>query len=148
MDPVIETEFSTSSQEIMAKEPSAEKQVCTDVFLTSSIDGTISLWDRRQDRMVARLGPRPLGTPPWCMSVVLCPFKPLMFRHAGLRMAISFMQVGGMELSMNIQCINLQVLRLEASDSLEIRAGLLLYMPCQMAGISSGIVQSIVSIDI
>jgi WD40 repeat protein len=73
MDPVIETDQSISSQEPMVEEQSPGKQMCTDVFLTSSIDGAISLWDRRQDRMVARLGAWSKGTPPWCMSVLSLP---------------------------------------------------------------------------
>jgi transcriptional activator SPT8 len=38
-----------------------------DVFLSSCIDGTMSIWDRRQSEAVARI-PLPPGVPPWCMS--------------------------------------------------------------------------------
>lgn len=36
-------------------------------FLTSAIDGTIDIWDRRQQQRVTRISV-PQGTPPWCMS--------------------------------------------------------------------------------
>lgn len=38
-----------------------------DVFLSACIDGTMSIWDRRQSDAVARV-PLPQGVPPWCMS--------------------------------------------------------------------------------
>lgn len=38
-----------------------------DVFLSACIDGTMSIWDRRQSNAVARI-PLPAGVPPWCMS--------------------------------------------------------------------------------
>ena len=41
-------------------------------FLSSSIDGTLSIWDRRQPSPVARLLP-PRGTPPWCMNACWSP---------------------------------------------------------------------------
>ena len=69
--PVIENDqpdasFSMSSDFTLSGD---QQQPCRDVFMSSSIDGTLSLWDRRMDRMVARLAPGPKGTPPWCMSV-------------------------------------------------------------------------------
>lgn len=41
-------------------------------FLSSSIDGSLSIWDRRQPSPVARLLP-PRGTPPWCMNACWSP---------------------------------------------------------------------------
>ncbi|KAJ4367929.1 Transcription factor spt8 [Didymella sp. IMI 355093] len=41
-------------------------------FLSSSIDGSLSIWDRRQPSPVARLSP-PRGTPPWCMNACWSP---------------------------------------------------------------------------
>lgn len=38
-----------------------------DVFLSACIDGTMSIWDRRQSDAVARI-PLPPSVPPWCMS--------------------------------------------------------------------------------
>lgn len=38
-----------------------------DVFLSSCIDGTMSIWDRRQSNPIARISV-PRGVPPWCMS--------------------------------------------------------------------------------
>lgn len=37
------------------------------IFLTSAIDGTVDVWDRRQQQRVSRIAV-PQGTPPWCMS--------------------------------------------------------------------------------
>ena len=70
LDPVRDNQRSSPVQEPLPDGPSSEQEPCKDVFLTSSIDGTISLWDRRQERMVARLAAAPRGTPPWCMSVL------------------------------------------------------------------------------
>ncbi|KAF1357516.1 WD40 repeat-like protein [Lizonia empirigonia] len=41
-------------------------------FLSASIDGTLSIWDRRQPSPLARLQP-PRGTPPWCMNACWSP---------------------------------------------------------------------------
>ncbi|XPS68748.1 Transcription factor spt8 [Ascochyta lentis] len=41
-------------------------------FLSASIDGSISIWDRRQPSPLARLQP-PRGTPPWCMNACWSP---------------------------------------------------------------------------
>ena len=41
-------------------------------FLSSSIDGSLSIWDRRQPSPIARLLP-PRGTPPWCMNACWSP---------------------------------------------------------------------------
>ena len=59
----------TTTQETVPEDLPSEQQMCRDVFMTSSIDGGLTLWDRRRDKMVARLAPGPKGTPPWCMSV-------------------------------------------------------------------------------
>jgi transcriptional activator SPT8 len=48
-----------------------KKEVCKEVFLCSSIDGAITLWDRRQNHKIEKLGRSPRGTPPWCMSVTV-----------------------------------------------------------------------------
>ena len=69
LDPVIETDQPEPTQEPTIDDAISEKQICRDVFLTSSIDGAISLWDRRQNRMIARLAVGSRGAPPWCMSV-------------------------------------------------------------------------------
>lgn len=37
------------------------------IFLTSAIDGTVDIWDRRQQQRITRIAV-PQGTPPWCMS--------------------------------------------------------------------------------
>lgn len=37
------------------------------VFLSACIDGTMSIWDRRQSDAISRI-PLPAGVPPWCMS--------------------------------------------------------------------------------
>lgn len=41
-------------------------------FFSSSIDGSLAIWDRRQPSPVARLLP-PRGTPPWCMNACWSP---------------------------------------------------------------------------
>ncbi|KAF2622866.1 WD40 repeat-like protein [Macroventuria anomochaeta] len=41
-------------------------------FLSSSMDGSLSIWDRRQPSPIARLLP-PRGTPPWCMNACWSP---------------------------------------------------------------------------
>ncbi|KAF3031470.1 Transcription factor spt8 [Didymella keratinophila] len=41
-------------------------------FLSSSIDGMLAIWDRRQPSPVARISP-PRGTPPWCMNACWSP---------------------------------------------------------------------------
>lgn len=38
-----------------------------EVFLSACIDGTMSIWDRRQSTAIARI-PLPPNVPPWCMS--------------------------------------------------------------------------------
>ncbi|KAL2220131.1 WD40-repeat-containing domain protein [Thermoascus aurantiacus ATCC 26904] len=49
-----------------------ETNIITDnVFLASSIDGTIRVWDRRQPDPVARISPR--NVPPWCMNACWSP---------------------------------------------------------------------------
>ncbi|KYK58826.1 hypothetical protein DCS_05844 [Drechmeria coniospora] len=44
----------------------------TTTFLSSAIDGTIRLWDRRMAQPAARIANRP-GVPPWCMSACWSP---------------------------------------------------------------------------
>jgi hypothetical protein len=70
LDPVIEGDQSLTSIEMEPEQTSLEQQPCKNVFLTCSIDGAISLWDRRRDKVVAQLAPAPKNTPPWCMSVI------------------------------------------------------------------------------
>jgi hypothetical protein len=98
MDEVIDNKDhnDASHEPIVPDEPQAEQQACKDVFLTSSFDGTITLWDRRREGMVARLAPGPRGTPPWCMSVSSLIY-PSYNRLAGARTGILFMQVDEME---------------------------------------------------
>lgn len=71
MDSIIGDDNEASQETIPLEPVDTERQMCRDVFLTSSFDGAISLCDRRRDGIVARLAPGPKGTPPWCMSV--CP---------------------------------------------------------------------------
>ena len=78
LEPVIESNEPETTREPTTDGASSEKQICRDVFLTSSIDGAISLWDRRQDRMIARLAVGSRGAPPWCMSVYPSPSVILM----------------------------------------------------------------------
>ncbi|CAK7273500.1 Transcription factor spt8 [Sporothrix epigloea] len=47
-------------------------QVSENTFLSSSIDGLLRIWDRRQNLPVARIGLRP-GVPPWCMGACWSP---------------------------------------------------------------------------
>ncbi|PHH64360.1 hypothetical protein CDD81_4717 [Ophiocordyceps australis] len=47
-------------------------QVSATTFLSSAIDGTIRIWDRRVATPVARIGTR-AGVPPWCMSAAWSP---------------------------------------------------------------------------
>lgn len=44
----------------------------TTTFLSSAMDGTIRIWDRRVPNPVARIGTR-TGVPPWCMSACWSP---------------------------------------------------------------------------
>lgn len=44
-----------------------QSQVSPTTFLSSAMDGTIRIWDRRVPNPVARIGTRQ-GVPPWCMS--------------------------------------------------------------------------------
>lgn len=46
---------------------SSKKYTNESIFMSSSIDGTINIWDVRTSAPVLRLGV-PDGTPPWCMS--------------------------------------------------------------------------------
>ncbi|PTB70223.1 WD40 repeat-like protein [Trichoderma citrinoviride] len=47
-------------------------QVSQTTFLSSAIDGTIRIWDRRVPSAVARI-PNRVGVPPWCMSACWSP---------------------------------------------------------------------------
>ncbi|PTB71670.1 WD40 repeat-like protein [Trichoderma longibrachiatum ATCC 18648] len=47
-------------------------QVSQTTFLSSAIDGTIRVWDRRVPSAVARISNR-VGVPPWCMSACWSP---------------------------------------------------------------------------
>ncbi|EHK22823.1 uncharacterized protein TRIVIDRAFT_114179, partial [Trichoderma virens Gv29-8] len=47
-------------------------QVSQTTFLSSAIDGTIRVWDRRVPSAVARI-PNRVGVPPWCMSACWSP---------------------------------------------------------------------------
>lgn len=47
-------------------------QSCPHSFLSTTIDGTIRIWDKRSPNAVARVGNRP-GVPPWCMSACWSP---------------------------------------------------------------------------
>ncbi|KAL7922857.1 WD40-repeat-containing domain protein [Trichoderma austrokoningii] len=47
-------------------------QVSQTTFLSSAIDGTIRIWDRRVPNPVARINNR-AGVPPWCMSACWSP---------------------------------------------------------------------------
>ncbi|KAL1970960.1 hypothetical protein VTN77DRAFT_2794 [Rasamsonia byssochlamydoides] len=65
-----ELEASAASQDLQSSEPASN--ITTDnVFLASSIDGTIRVWDRRQSDPVARISPR--NVPPWCMNACWSP---------------------------------------------------------------------------
>ena len=50
-------------------QPDSEPRNATSesIFLTSAIDGTVDIWDRRQEQRITRIAV-PQGTPPWCMS--------------------------------------------------------------------------------
>lgn len=71
-DPLFDDE---DDNQTMSKEAPVEQDVKTnghasgspDVFLSACIDGTMSIWDRRQTSACARLNV-PKGVPPWCMS--------------------------------------------------------------------------------
>ncbi|KAG5357285.1 Transcription factor spt8 [Yarrowia sp. C11] len=50
-----------------SSEEASRNATSESVFLTSAIDGTVDIWDRRQQERIARIAV-PQGTPPWCMS--------------------------------------------------------------------------------
>lgn len=60
-------EVPAAVKETPALPPSSES-----TFLSSSIDGMLAIWDRRQPSPVARIAP-PRGTPPWCMNACWSP---------------------------------------------------------------------------
>ena len=139
LDPVIDNDDPETITTDEIPIPSSEKESCRDVFLTSSIDGAISLWDRRQERMVARLAGPSRGSPPWCMSVFsLLFFKVIsdeINRHVGLRMEISFMLGDEMLVWMNIQYINHLIHLHGPFDFQQIQDQSLLSLQCQTARI-------------
>jgi hypothetical protein len=49
------------------EEPPGRVQTSQSVFLSASIDGTVDIWDRRQERKAGHLYV-PQGVPPWCTS--------------------------------------------------------------------------------
>ncbi|KAK2592447.1 Transcription factor spt8 [Conoideocrella luteorostrata] len=49
-----------------------QSQTSATTFLSSAMDGTIRLWDRRVPNAVARIGTK-TGVPPWCMSACWSP---------------------------------------------------------------------------
>ncbi|CCG24374.1 Spt8 protein [Candida orthopsilosis Co 90-125] len=49
------------------KEAQSKSHLNSNIFMSSSIDGTINIWDVRLNQPVIRLGVSE-GTPPWCMS--------------------------------------------------------------------------------
>ncbi|KAF2272379.1 WD40 repeat-like protein [Westerdykella ornata] len=51
-----------------AEQPSSSETT----FMDASIDGTIRIWDRRQQNPIARIVP-PRSTPPWCMNACWSP---------------------------------------------------------------------------
>lgn len=55
---------------LAAESAPTTNQLSHSVFLSSCIDGTVDIWDRRQHSRVAHIGVSG-GTPPWCMSVSL-----------------------------------------------------------------------------
>lgn len=66
----------SQSPGLLASQPASQQfdqsQVSPTTFLSSSITGTIQLWDRRVPNPVARIGTRQ-GVPPWCMSACWSP---------------------------------------------------------------------------
>ncbi|KAG5417726.1 SPT8 [Candida metapsilosis] len=50
-----------------SKEAQSKPHLNSNIFMSSSIDGTINIWDIRLNQPVIRLGVSE-GTPPWCMS--------------------------------------------------------------------------------
>lgn len=52
--------------------PTEYKQMSNDILLTSSMDGQVTLFDRREGGSIGRLIPGDRA-PPWCMSVSLPP---------------------------------------------------------------------------
>lgn len=48
------------------------ERISESTFLSSSFNGVLRIWDRRQPNPVARILP-PRGTPPWCMSACWSP---------------------------------------------------------------------------
>lgn len=53
-------------------DPPAPPQTSETTFLSTSIDGTLLLWDRRASAPISRILP-PRGTPPWCLSACWSP---------------------------------------------------------------------------
>lgn len=63
--PMIITEEAPKPQHDMS-------QVSATTFMSSAMDGTIRIWDKRVPSAIARISPRS-GVPPWCMSACWSP---------------------------------------------------------------------------
>ena len=71
-EPDLKAEDRRSSTVVTSPPPATNhdpSQTSPHTFLSSTIDGTIRIWDRRVPNPVARMGTR-VGVPPWCMSAV------------------------------------------------------------------------------
>lgn len=62
------TAVSRDSGAAQAQQPSSSETT----FMDASMDGTIRIWDRRQQNPIARIVP-PRSTPPWCMNACWSP---------------------------------------------------------------------------
>lgn len=62
----------TITQPTTSQQQFDQSQASTTTFLSSAMDGTIRIWDRRVPNPVARIGTRQ-GVPPWCMSACWSP---------------------------------------------------------------------------
>ena len=97
-------------KEVPILDPVTYADYSPDIFMTASIDGQVTLWDRRATpgRGVGRLEGNE-KSPPWCVSVcMLCvrhmialpdrnPPPGIFDRHVGPQMALRYMQAGEME---------------------------------------------------
>ncbi|KAL1853710.1 Transcription factor spt8 [Paecilomyces lecythidis] len=66
-------QLESSAMDLDLTQPSISDSSITNdtTFLAASIDGTICVWDRRQQDPVARISPR--NVPPWCMNACWSP---------------------------------------------------------------------------
>lgn len=60
------------SRPILVAETQDAVATSDSTFLAATIDGTLRIWDRRQQNPVARIPSRP-GVPPWCMAACWSP---------------------------------------------------------------------------